>query len=206
MRRVPTACSYNNKTKINLLKNEKRNIISYQTNSSTHRTISNRVPSNCLGNGTIDFRFRKRTNYRSKWEKYYANIGQTFNEDKYFWSRPSAVDYNAAGSGGSNKAATSKEYLQQVQARIDTFLVHNPDVKKSEIPVDLITASGSGLDPHISVQAAKVQVKRIAKIRGIAEGNLEQLILANVETPFLELFGPEKINVLKINIALDELK
>lgn len=139
-------------------------------------------------------------------KKYYANIGQTFNEDKYFWSRPSAVDYNAAGSGGSNKAAINKEYLQQVQARIDTFLVHNPDVKKSEIPVDLITASGSGLDPHISVQAAKVQVKRIAKIRGIAEGNLEQLILANTETPFLGLFGPERINVLKLNIALDNLK
>jgi K+-transporting ATPase ATPase C chain len=62
-------------------------------------------------------------------KKYYLNIGQTFNEDKYFWSRPSAVDYNAAGSGGSNKAASNKEYLQQVQARIDTFLIHNPEVK-----------------------------------------------------------------------------
>jgi K+-transporting ATPase ATPase C chain len=84
-------------------------------------------------------------------KKYYLNIGQTFNEDKYFWSRPSAVDYNAAGSGGSNKAASNKEYLQQVQARIDTFLIHNPEVKKTEIPVDLVTASGSGLDPHISI-------------------------------------------------------
>ncbi len=139
-------------------------------------------------------------------KKYYTNIGQTFNDDKYFWSRPSAVDYNAAGSGGSNKAATNKEYLQQVQARIDSFLVHNPEVKKSEIPVDLITASGSGLDPNISVHAAKIQIKRIAKVRGIAEGNIEQLILANTETPFLGLFGPEKVNVLKLNIALDEIK
>lgn len=137
---------------------------------------------------------------------YYFNIGQTFNDDKYFWSRPSAVDYNAAGSGGSNKAPSNVEHLQLVQARIDTFLVHNPEVKKSEIPVDLVTASGSGLDPHISVQAAKVQVKRIAKIRGIAEGNLQQLIVSNTEKPFMGLFGPERINVLKLNIALDNLK
>ncbi len=137
---------------------------------------------------------------------YYTNIGQTFNDDKYFWSRPSAVDYNAAGSGGSNKAPTNEAYLQLVQARIDTFLIHNPDVKKSEIPVDLVTASGSGLDPHISVHAATVQVKRIAKIRGIAEGNLQQLIVSNTEKPFMGLFGPERINVLKLNIALDNLK
>lgn len=136
---------------------------------------------------------------------YYSNIGQGFNEDQYFWSRPSAVDYNAAGSGGSNKAASNKEYLQQVQARIDTFLIHNPGVQKSEIPVDLVTASGSGLDPNISQKAAKVQIKRIAKIRGIAEASLEQLILSNTETSLLGLFGPEKVNVLKLNIALDNL-
>lgn len=137
---------------------------------------------------------------------YYSNIGQSFTEDNYFWSRPSAVSYNAAGSGGSNKAPTNEEYLKQVQERIDTFLVHNPGIAKSEIPVDLITASGSGLDPNISVQAAKVQVKRIAKIRGIAEGNLQQLILSNTEKPLWGLFGPEKVNVLKLNIALDNLK
>ncbi|MFY7840562.1 MAG: K(+)-transporting ATPase subunit C [Lacibacter sp.] len=137
---------------------------------------------------------------------YYANIGQKFTEDKYFWSRPSAVDYNAAGSAGSNKGPSNPDYLTTVQARIDTFLVHNPGVKKSEIPVDLVTASGSGLDPHISVQAANVQVKRIAKIRGIAEPNLEELILTYTEKPLLGLFGPERINVLKLNIALDQLK
>lgn len=137
---------------------------------------------------------------------FYSNVGQSFTEDNYFWSRPSAVDYNAAGSGGSNKAPTNKEYLQQVQARIDTFLVHNPDVKKSEIPVDMVTASGSGLDPHISVQAAKVQAKRIAKVRGIAEGVIDQLVVSNTEKPFIGLFGPERIHVLKLNIALDNLK
>lgn len=139
-------------------------------------------------------------------KKYYANIGQTFNEDKYFWSRPSAVDYNAAGSGGSNKGASNEEYLQQVQARIDTFLVHNPDVKKSEIPVDLITASGSGLDPHISVQAAKVQVKRIAKIRNISEEKIQQLIVSNTEKSLVGLFGPETTNILNINISLNNVK
>lgn len=137
---------------------------------------------------------------------YYANIGQKFTDDKYFWSRPSAVDYNAAGSGGSNKGPSNPDYLAKVQERIDTFLVHNPGIEKSQIPVDLITASGSGLDPNISVQAAQVQVKRISKVRGIDEGNLQQLILSNTEKPLLKLFGPEKVNVLKLNIALDNLK
>ncbi len=137
---------------------------------------------------------------------YYSNIGQSFTDNKYFLSRPSAVDYNAAGSGGSNKAPSNKEYLQMVNARIDTFLLHNPEVKKSEIPVDLVTASGSGLDPHISVQAASVQVKRIAKIRGLQESNIQQLIHVYTEQPLWGLFGPNRINVLRLNIALDNLK
>ncbi len=138
--------------------------------------------------------------------KHYVNIGQSFTEDNYFWSRPSDVGYNAAGSGGSNKGPSNEEYLAEVQARIDTFLVHNPGVDKSEIPVDLVTASGSGLDPNFSVQAAKVQVKRIAKARGIDELKLNQLIDQQTEKPLWGIFGPEKINVLKLNIALDELK
>ncbi len=137
---------------------------------------------------------------------YYANIGQQFTDDKYFYSRPSAVDYNAAGAGGSNKGVSNPDYLAEVQARIDTFLVHNPEVKKADIPSDLVTASGGGLDPHISVQAANIQVKRIAKIRGIAEGNIQQLVLSNTEKPLLGLFGIERLNVLKLNLALDNLK
>ena len=137
---------------------------------------------------------------------FYSNLAQNFSDEKYFSSRPSAVNYNAAGSGGSNKGPSNPDYLAEVQARIDTFLVHNPGIDKSEIPSDLVTASGSGLDPHISVQAANVQVKRIAKIRGIAEADIQQLIAANTEKPLLGLFGPERINVLKLNIALDNLK
>ena len=137
---------------------------------------------------------------------YYSNIGQTFTDDKYFNSRPSAAGNNAAGSSGSNKGPSNPAYLAEVQARIDTFLLHNPGVAKSEIPVDLITASGSGLDPNISVQAAKVQVKRIGKIRNIDEVELQQLIKQHTEKPLITLFGPEKINVLKLNLALDNLK
>ncbi|HXR83824.1 MAG TPA: K(+)-transporting ATPase subunit C [Hanamia sp.] len=137
---------------------------------------------------------------------YYTNVGQKFTDDKYFYSRPSAVAYNAAGAGASNKGPSNPYYLKDVQARIDTFLVHNPGISKTTIPSDLVTASGSGLDPDISVQAAIVQVKRISKIRGIAEGNLQQLIITNTEKPLLGFLGTERINVLKLNIALDNLK
>lgn len=136
---------------------------------------------------------------------YYSNIGQAFTEDKYFWSRPSAVDYNAAGSGGSNLGPFNSELLKTVQARMDTFLAHDPGEKKQDIPVDLVTASGSGLDPDISIQAANVQVKRISAVRHISEDELYGLISKETEKPFLGLFGPEKINVLKLNLALDKM-
>jgi len=137
---------------------------------------------------------------------YYANIGQKFTDDKYFYSRPSAVDYNAAGSGGSNKANSDAEYLAMVKSRIDSFMVHNPEVNKADIPSEMVTASGSGLDPHISVQGANIQIKRIAKIRNIPEANIKELVMQNTEGSMLGLFGPEKINVLKLNLALDNLK
>lgn len=137
---------------------------------------------------------------------FYTNVAQNFSDDKYFSSRPSACGYNAAGSGGSNKGPSNPDYLAQVQARIDTFLVHNPGVNKSEVPSDLVTASGAGLDPNISVQAALVQVKRIAKMRNLKEEAVQKLIVQNTEKPLLGLFGTEKINVLKLNIELDNLK
>ncbi len=136
----------------------------------------------------------------------YENVGQKFTDDKYFQGRPSAVAYNAAGSGGSNKGPSNPDYLKTVKERVDSFLMHNPDVSKEEIPTDLVTASGSGLDPDISVAAAKVQVKRISKIRGLAVAKIEKLIVSHTEKPLAGLFGPEKINVLKLNISLDNLK
>ncbi|MEC4114108.1 potassium-transporting ATPase subunit C [Myroides pelagicus] len=138
--------------------------------------------------------------------KNYVNVGQSFTQDDYFWSRPSAVDYNAAGSGGSNKATTNAEYLDEVEQRIADFLVKNPTVDKHDIPVDIITASGSGLDPHISVDAARVQIARIAEHTGIPLAQLEQLVEQQIQQPLWGLFGPEKINVIELNIALDALK
>lgn len=133
-------------------------------------------------------------------------LGQKFTDDKYFWSRPSAVDYNAAGSGGSNKGPTNPDYLKQVQDRIDTFLVHNPGIKKADIPSDLVTASGAGLDPHISVQGAYVQVKRVAAVRNLPEEKIKELVSRHIEKPLLGLFGTQRVNVLDLNIALDQMK
>ncbi|MBN9296646.1 MAG: K(+)-transporting ATPase subunit C [Filimonas sp.] len=135
----------------------------------------------------------------------YANIGQNFTQDKYFWGRPSAIGYNASGSGGSNKGPNNPEYLKLVQDRIDSFLVHNPSVKKEDIPAELVTASGSGLDPDLSPAAVRIQVKRVAAIRHLDEATINALVDAYVQKPLLGLFGPAKVNVLKLNVALDEL-
>lgn len=137
----------------------------------------------------------------------FENVGQKFTKDQYFWSRPSAVDYNAAGSGGSNKGPTNPDYLHKdVQGRIDTFLKHNPTVKKEQIPAELVTASGSGLDPDLSPAGARIQAARIAKTRGLSEQQVLALVDSHTEKPLLGLLGPEKVNVLKLNVALDELK
>lgn len=134
---------------------------------------------------------------------YFTQIGQKFTADRYFNGRPSAVDYNAAGSGGSNKGPSNPDYLATVAARIDTFRAHNPGT--AQVPSELVTASGSGLDPDLSVEAVLVQVPRIAKVRGVSEKALQNLITANTEKPLLGLFGPEKVNVLALNLALDQL-
>jgi K+-transporting ATPase ATPase C chain len=139
-------------------------------------------------------------------QRQHLHVAQKFTKDNYFWSRPSAVDYNAAGSGGSNKGTTNPEYLAEVQSRIDTFLLKNPGVKRSEIPSDLVTASGSGIDPDISVQAAKVQAKRIAAARHTTAQSVLEIINKTTEQPLFGVLGTQKINVLKLNIALDQLK
>jgi K+-transporting ATPase ATPase C chain len=133
----------------------------------------------------------------------YVLEGQTFTRDNYFWSRPSAVGFNAAGSGGSNKGPSNPDYLKDVQAHIDTFMAHNPSVKKEDIPAELVTYSGSGLDPDLSPAGAKVQVQRVAAARHLAIDKLNELVDRYTEAPLLGIFGPAKVNVLKLNIALD---
>ncbi|GAB3914483.1 K(+)-transporting ATPase subunit C [Mucilaginibacter boryungensis] len=136
----------------------------------------------------------------------YANVGQSFTKPLYFWGRPSAVAYNAAGSGGSNKGPSNPDYLKDVAKRIDTLLKYHPYLKRSDIPAEMVTASGSGLDPDISPEAAKIQVKRVAQYRNLSEQRVAALLATHIEQPLLGLFGPAKVNVLKLNVALDELK
>lgn len=133
----------------------------------------------------------------------YSRIGQKFTDDKYFWGRPSAVDYNAAGSAGSNKGPSNPDYLKIVQERIDSFLVHNPGITKEQIPAEMVTASGSGLDPDISPGSAYLQVARVAKVRGTDEAKIKALVDQYVET---NPVGPHVVHVLKLNVALDALK
>ncbi|MGO4770440.1 K(+)-transporting ATPase subunit C [Flavobacterium sp. W22_SRS_FK3] len=141
----------------------------------------------------------------SKGKTYHINVGQKFTKDKYFWSRPSAVNYNAASSGGSNKGPNNKEYLAEVKTRLDYFMKKNPTVKCEDIPSDLLTASGSGIDPDISIDGAKVQVERIAKTRNLSIDTIIKVINETKERPLFRMFGPEKVNVLALNIALDEI-
>ena len=135
-----------------------------------------------------------------------ANVGQSFEKDCYFWGRPShaGVGYDATKSGGSNKAVTNPDYLKVVSARVDTFLVHHPYLTREEVPSELVTASGSGLDPDITPEAAYVQVKRIAIVRGMSEDAVRSIVNQTIEKPLLKVLGPEKVNVLKLNVALDK--
>ncbi len=132
----------------------------------------------------------------------FANVGQRFDRPEYFNSRPSAAGYHADASAGSNKGPSNPEYLKEVQARLDTFLVKNPGVTAAQVPAELITASGSGLDPDLSPQGALVQVPRVAKARGLAPEQVRGLVQQHTT---LVLFGPDKVNVLALNLALDAL-
>ena len=136
-----------------------------------------------------------------------ANVGQQFTKDIYFWGRPSCAGdgYDAANSCGSNKGPTNTEYLAEVETRIDTFLVHHPYLKRKDVPAEMVTASGSGLDPDITPQSARIQVKRVADARKINEHLVANLVEKSIERPLLGLFGPAKVNVLKLNVALDKL-
>jgi len=136
----------------------------------------------------------------------YALLGQSFTQSEYFWGRPSAVGYNAAGSAGSNKGPSNADYLKEVNGRIDTLIKYHPYLKRSDIPADMVTASGSGLDPDISVEGAAIQIKRVAKARGLEENIVADLVKKTVKGPLLGLFGPSSVKVLALNLALDDLK
>ena len=136
----------------------------------------------------------------------YANIGQSFTKPQYFWGRPSAVAYNAAGSAGSNKGPSNPDYLKEVNNRIDTLLKYHPYLKRSDIPVEMVTASGSGLDPDISPAGAVIQIRRVAENRGLSVVRVTKLVNENTKKPLAGLFGPPTVNVLKLNVALDQLK
>ncbi len=135
-----------------------------------------------------------------------ANVGQSFTQDIYFWGRPSCAGdgYDASSSGGSNKGPSNEEYLAEVETRIDTFLKHHPYLKREEVPAEMVTASGSGLDPHISPKAAFVQAERVAEARRMPLEKVMAIVSGQVESPLFGLFGPETVNVLKLNIALEE--
>lgn len=125
-------------------------------------------------------------------------IGQKFDKPEYFNSRPSAVGYNAEGSGASNLGPSSKKLADRVKADISKLR------QKTHLPPDAVLTSASGLDPHISIENAKLQAQRIAKIRGLQTSKVDELISNNTDSRFLGIWGQEGVNVLKLNIALNK--
>ena len=134
-------------------------------------------------------------------------IGQAFSKPEYFHGRPSAAGngYDAANSSGSNLGPTNQKFVDGLKANVEGILKDNPGLKKGEVPVDLVTASGSGLDPHISPEAAYVQILRVATARAIPAAELKQLVEEHIEGPQLGIFGEPVVNVLAINMDLDRL-
>jgi potassium-transporting ATPase KdpC subunit len=144
-------------------------------------------------------------------------IGQVFKDDKYFHGRPSAttapdpkdpsktVDapYNAANSGGSNMGPTSKALADRIKGDVEALKHENPS---AAVPVDLVTTTGSGLDPDISPEAARFQVPRVAKARGLPEGRLHDLVESQIKGRTFGLLGEPRVNVLELNLALDKLR
>ena len=133
-----------------------------------------------------------------------SSIGQNFTKKTYFWGRPSAANYKADASSGSNKGPSNEAYLKDVKLRVDTFLLNHPYLNRSEVPAEMVTASGSGLDPDITPQSAFVQIKRVAVARNMSVEEVKMIVEKQIEKPLFGFFGPEKINVLKLNVELDK--
>ncbi len=132
-------------------------------------------------------------------------IGQPFSDPAYFWGRPSAtapVAYNGMGGSGSNQAPTNPALVDAVRDRVAKLRQEDPE-NLAKVPVDLVTASASGLDPHISEAAALYQVGRVARLRKIEPYTLNKLVLSHLERPTIGIFGQTRVNVLKLNLALD---
>ncbi|AUM63400.1 potassium-transporting ATPase subunit C [Brevibacillus laterosporus] len=133
-------------------------------------------------------------------------IGQSFTDPKYFSGRVSSIEYNAAGSGSNNYAPSNPALVERMKKDVAAFLTANPTIVQAEIPADLVTNSASGLDPHITPEAARVQVPRIAALRNLTTDQLNHLIRNHTEDRSLGLFGEKRVNVLELNMALDQVK
>lgn len=148
-------------------------------------------------------------------------VGQEFTQDCYLWSRPSAYHYNVytegedgrkyyndgtefggLASGSNNYAPSNPALVERVEADMEAFLEKNPEIKREDIPTDLLTASGSGLDPHISPESAQIQLPRIAQASGLSEESLQEIVERNTTGKLLGVFGEETVNVLKVNIEI----
>jgi len=129
-------------------------------------------------------------------------IAQKFTRPEYFQSRPSAVDYNAASTGGSNYGPSNPDHLKTVQERL-AAVVQQEGVAPGDVPSEMVTASGAGLDPHIPPRAADIQVARVARARGLATEEVRGLVRAHTEAPAFGVFGRARVNVLELNLALD---
>lgn len=137
-----------------------------------------------------------------------ALIGQPFDDPRYFWGRPSATDpvaYNSSSSTGSNLGPTNPELHKVLKDRIEALRKAHPD-QKGRVPIELVTTSASGLDPHISPAAAEYQIARVTKARGLPAETIHQLVVDNTEGRTLGVLGEPRVNVLRLNLALDKLR
>jgi len=159
------------------------------------------------GLGQVLFRQNANGGFIQEGDRVYgaALIGQSFTKPEYFHGRPSAAGqgYDAANSSGSNLGPTSAKLMENLRVNLKRVLEENPGLNPALVPVELVTASGSGLDPHLSPAGAEVQAERVAKARGLPVGQVQELIQEHTQGPQWGLFGESTVNVLQLNLALD---